>query len=269
MNMLHPIQPFFVVNSSEYYKKLSTHAVISHYYKFRGQPGTSACCAVPDGAIDIIFLCNPERPLAVICGSVDHVACAGFEDNATYFGVRVLPGFFDHIGEASIHDLMQHQYTIEEVMREESLAFRIALETDFDRQIAIFEQVFFRSIHAADNAGHQITQAVLQEIYQSNGTARVQELEAELHYSRRHLSRCFESMMGMDIKRFSNYVRFQSVLKRMNNGEFRTLTDAAAAGNYYDQTHFQKDFKRYTSITPRAYLELLKKIHYAEKLTVC
>lgn len=243
------------------------HTVISHYYKFHGQPGTSACCAVPDGAIDIIFLCDPDRPQAVVCGSVSQVMCAGFEDNATYFGVRLLPGLFDHIGEISTSEIMRQHYSIEDVMRE-SLAERIAAEPDFEQQIAIFEKVFFKKITAADSAGYRIARSVLHEIYNTGGTVRVQDLETDLNYSRRHLSRCFEAAMGVDIKRFSGYIRFQSVLKGMNSGEFLRICDAAAAGKYYDQTHFQKDFKRFTNTTPRAYMELLNQIHYNEKMTV-
>ena len=41
--------------------------------------------------------------------------------------------------------------------------------------------------------------------------------------------RSFEEATGLDIKSFSNYIRFQSVLKQLNEGRFQSLSEAAAA----------------------------------------
>ena len=268
-DIIRPIQPFFVIHSSQYYKKGSHLPGIGHFYKFRGNPNANHLQAVPDGAVDIIFQCDPDHPSSRICGTVNQGMEAGFESNQTYFGVRILPGIFDHIGEISLKELMQHNgLPAENIFRDASLTERIVEQADFESQIRIFEDSLSRIAHPEENASHLVTAAILRKIYKTAGMIRIQDLSDDLHYSRRHLSRCFEQSTGMDIKTFASYIRFQSVLRRMNNAEFSTLAEAAMAGNYYDQTHFQKNFRQYTGITPGAYLQLLKSVHYYEKLTI-
>lgn len=45
----------------------------------------------------------------------------------------------------------------------------------------------------------------------------------------KHLVRSFQEATGLDIKSFSTYIRFQSVLKQLNEGRFQSLSEAAAA----------------------------------------
>lgn len=267
-NIIYPIQPFFVINSLEYYKKTSVFPAIAHFYKFTGGADAASCQAVPDGAIDILFHFNPDTPSSRICGTVKAGQISGFESGTTYFGVRLLPGYFDHIGDASARELMKGENALDDVFRDDFLSEQIFEEKDFYKQIQIFEKHFLEKTDYASGNTHELASAIMQEIYKSKGSIRVQDLEDILNYSRRHLSRTFESVTGMDIKTFSGYVRFQSILKKMNDGEISSLSDIALEGNYYDQAHFQKDFKKFAATTPKAYLKMLKEINYQEKLTV-
>lgn len=266
--IVYPIQPFFVINSLEYYKKTSVFPAIAHFYKFTGGAEAATCQAVPDGAIDILFHFNPDKPSSRICGTVKAGQITGFESGTTYFGVRLLPGYFDHIGDASARELMKGENALDDVFRGDFLTEQIFEEKDFHKQIQIFEEHFLKKTDFSCGNSHELASAIMQEIYRTKGGIKVQELEEKLNYSRRHLSRTFESVTGMDIKTFCGYVRFQSVLKRMNEGEFSSISDIALSGNYYDQAHFQKDFKKFASTTPKEYLKMLKEINYQEKLIV-
>lgn len=66
------IQPFFVLSSNVYLKRYAPGSVISHFYKFKCTvPSGRPVMVVPDGSTDIIFECDPERPSAEICGTVN------------------------------------------------------------------------------------------------------------------------------------------------------------------------------------------------------
>ena len=266
--IIYPIQPYFVLSSAAYYKKLSGLPAVSHFYRFTGNQNSGQCFAVPDGAVDIIFKCSKDAPSPEICGTVKQSEDAGFSDSTTYFGVRLLPGILENLGGASMKELMNHRYSLEEVLGTHGLAGEIADLDSFEDQIQLFTKVFSEKAGTSDNGSHRVASAVLHEIYENDGVIRVSELEQKLHYSRRHLVRSFEETTGLDIKSFSTYIRFQSVLKQLNEGRFKSLSEAAAAGGYFDQNHFQKDFKRFANITPGAYVKLLEDMRYQDKLII-
>lgn len=265
-----PIQPFWVLNSDKYYKKTSKIPAIAHFYKFQGQSGITTSYAVPDGAIDIIIECGPDDVNARICGPVGSSSLSGFEENRTYFGIRMRTEALDHIGDASISDLVGQEYSLKDMVQNTDFLEEISLENDFARQASIFEQRFLHSdssIRGNDNA-HDLTLQILEKIYRSNGQIKVQELQELLHYSRRHLTRCFVQTMGMDIKSFSSYVRFQYILHGIRDGVFQSASDAAMAGNYYDQSHFQKAFRNFTHTTPCAMIRLFRENDYTKRIVL-
>lgn len=265
-----PIQPFWVLNSKTYYKRISDIQAIAHFYKFDGADGISTSCAVPDGAIDIIIECGTDRLNARICGPVNHGSISGFEEGHTYFGIRLRTESLCHVGDAPVRDLVGHEYALDDLLHDRSVLERIAEEENFGRQASLFEQSFLKSgdsLHDGGSAWHLSRQIIL-EIYRANGMIRISDLESRLHYSRRHLARCFSQTMGMDIKTFSKYVRFQYILRGIRDGRFEKASDAAMAGNYYDQSHFQKDFRQFTNLTPYSMIRLFRESDYASRITL-
>ena len=267
--IIYPIQPFFAIQSSRYLKKLSDHPAIAHFYKFKGNYDGHAGRVVPDGTVDIIFQCSREHPRAWVCGTVEKGEESWFEQDATYFGARLMPGFLDHIGDAHVHELVDQAYDMEDLLQGKHIPEQLAEATDFEDQVRLFEKLFLPEIHLQDSTPHTISAEIIQRIYDSKGTIKVNELAEQMHYSRRHLSRCFEQTTGLDIKTFAGFIRFQSVLKGINSGKYENLADAAAEASYYDQAHFQKSFKRFSSMTPRNYEKLIRQSDYQKKLTVC
>lgn len=263
-----PIQPFWVLNSEQYYKKNSRIPAIAHFYKFNGSAGISTSYAVPDGAVDIIIECGADRLNARICGPVSRGSLPGFQENRTYFGIRLHTEFLDHIGDAPISDLVGNEFHLDDLTHDRNFLEQLSEETDFLQQAALFEQTFLKSTASAPSGDgrHQLTRRIITEIYRHNGIIRVSDLEDMLHYSRRHLTRCFSETMGMDIKTFCKYVRFQYVLRGITDGTFEKASDAAMAGNYYDQSHFQKDFRSFTNTTPHSMMQLLRDRDYKSRI---
>lgn len=268
---IDPIQPFWVVDSVRYLKKTSSVPAIAHFYKFKASNGVATSCAIPDGAIDIVMECGTERLSAWICGPVSQGSAPGFEENKTYFGIRLRPEALGHVGDASVADLAGHKYSLGEVARNpEALEF-IAQERDFGNQARLFEGMLVRDMAdtPTTDTARRLTASIIDEIYRRHGAILVSELEAELCYSRRHLTRCFTATMGMDIKTFSRHVRFQYVLHGIRDGAFASVAEAAMAGAYCDQSHLQKDFRAFANTTPYGMMRLFQESDYAHRITLC
>ncbi len=265
--VIDPLQPYFVINADSYYKMFLPDSPIAHFYRFTCKEKISLQNgAVPDGAVDIIFDCDPQIPSAFVAGTVEQAGSNVFSQNHTYFGVRFLPGILDHFGEASAGELVGKTVDFAEVTGMTGLEEEICAASSFRDQIELFLSAFSGITDQKDSSG--ILSRMLFEIYQSGGNIRVQELEEKLNYSRRHLLRSFKDSVGLDIKTFCRIIRFQTSLSRISRGDFASMAEVAVEGGYYDQNHLQRDFREFASLSPGNYCRLLRDMDYRNRITL-
>jgi len=79
----------------------------------------------------------------------------------------------------------------------------------------------------------------------------VKEIASHYGYSKRSLERHFQSTIGLSPKRFMITARFQQVLQKIQAGE--CWERIAESLNYYDQSHFIKEFQQFTNTTPQKF----------------
>jgi AraC-like DNA-binding protein len=82
----------------------------------------------------------------------------------------------------------------------------------------------------------------------SHGAAPVAEIAGELGCSRRHLSRSFGAELGLPPKALARVLRFQRAVGLLRAGG--DLADVAFSCGYYDQPHFNRDFRDLAGLTP-------------------
>ncbi len=93
-----------------------------------------------------------------------------------------------------------------------------------------------------------------QYIARSEGAYSAQELVKLIGYSERQLERKFKKQVGITPKVLSRIARFQKFLALTKETNTLTLADAAAACGYYDQSHFIRDFTKFSGVSPMKYL---------------
>lgn len=87
-------------------------------------------------------------------------------------------------------------------------------------------------------------------------SVKVEELSKELSISRRQLQRLFKTHIGLNPSEFRRVVRFLNAYHSINQGsDFLNTTYRL---EYTDQSHFIKEFKQYTTLSPGAYLSTEK-----------
>ncbi|MET0394046.1 MAG: helix-turn-helix domain-containing protein [Chitinophagaceae bacterium] len=82
---------------------------------------------------------------------------------------------------------------------------------------------------------------------------RIEHLSAELNMGRRHLERRFGNEVGMSPKMLVKIIRFQNIFRILNRKQPRNLTSLTYEAGYYDQSHFNRDFKSFTGMSPKEY----------------
>ncbi len=86
-----------------------------------------------------------------------------------------------------------------------------------------------------------------------HGLSSVKELEKKTGYSSRYLAMLFKEYLGIPPKTLISIYRFQKFYKSANSLDLPGSTIASAYDLYYDQSHFIREFKRYTGFTPLQY----------------
>ena len=80
----------------------------------------------------------------------------------------------------------------------------------------------------------------------------IEPLARELGWSRRQLERQFLEQIGVSPKNLASVFRFHAAYRRLrlaNNRRYGSIV----FDHYYDQSHFLRDFKRFTGLTPSIY----------------
>ncbi|MFI6982776.1 helix-turn-helix domain-containing protein [Embleya sp. NPDC050154] len=85
------------------------------------------------------------------------------------------------------------------------------------------------------------------------GRIEVAALARETGWSRRHLGARFRETIGLPPKTVARLLRFRHAVELLED-PLRSWAEVAADAGYYDQAHFNRDFKAFAGCTPGAYL---------------
>ena len=61
-------------------------------------------------------------------------------------------------------------------------------------------------------------------------------------------------------------MRFQNAIQQINCNECIQLTDVAIRLGYYDQSHFVKEFKQFTDMSPKNYQNMICNSGYRQRI---
>lgn len=90
----------------------------------------------------------------------------------------------------------------------------------------------------------------LRLIHNSAGKINVKTLLEYLDISERQFERRFSEAVGISPLSYIRVRRFNEALRLMRTGQYDTLTEIAYALDFHDQSHFIRDIKAFTGITP-------------------
>ncbi len=90
----------------------------------------------------------------------------------------------------------------------------------------------------------------LRLIHSNIGTITKRMLLEEAKISERQFEKRFVQTVGVSPHLYIRIKRFNEAIKLMKTGNFERLTDVAHALNFFDQSHFIRDLKEFSGITP-------------------
>ncbi|MDR2357634.1 MAG: helix-turn-helix domain-containing protein [Oscillospiraceae bacterium] len=262
---LYPVQPFMLVNTSRYYKILPQPPQserIVHYYTFdANSEKAGSLTGIPDGCVDILFNAGSGGAEGYLYGMVTGNVKVKLKKGDSYFGVRFMPGYIPARFDVAIPELVDRRADVRDMPGGEALIARVAEAGCFAERAAVIDRYIGNDWRSSD-----LLQLLIGAVERSGGCARIADLENKTMYSARYINKVFTQNIGVSPKEFSEHVRFQSLIARLNVSETARLTDIAADAGYYDQSHFIREFKRFTAVTPREYADAVDLPTYYEKI---
>jgi AraC-like DNA-binding protein len=105
------------------------------------------------------------------------------------------------------------------------------------------------------NPNKNIIEKICEMIQFRNEEINVSEIGEHLNSSQRLLQIKFKSATGLTIKKYIKILKLRKSIDQMvsSNPERLNLTNIALYNNYFDQSHFIKDFKDVTKISPKMF----------------
>lgn len=92
----------------------------------------------------------------------------------------------------------------------------------------------------------------LRFIHKNIGSIQVKDVLTYLNVSERQLERRFTQTVGISPQSYIRVKRFNEAIRLIKNRQFDRLTDVAHALNFHDQSHFIRDVKEFSGITPKS-----------------
>ncbi|MGZ6779782.1 MAG: helix-turn-helix domain-containing protein, partial [Mycobacterium sp.] len=122
-----------------------------------------------------------------------------------------------------------------------------------ESRITLVESFLLRRRQIGGREPHRVVAAVLNAI-EHDPSMRVSRAHRMTGLSPRRLATAFRAEVGLAPKAYQRVRRLQTALRLLAAGPARGATIAADLG-YFDQAHFVREFREFTSLTPTQYVQ--------------
>jgi AraC-like DNA-binding protein len=224
--------------------------------------------ALPRGAATVVFDLGPRQqldvyaadgrtpvpvPAAVVMGPhVSSYVCDIRADSHT-MAVHFLPGGAAPFLPMPLQHLSNGFMSVDEVWGRDGLVLhqRLIEAPDVTLRFGLLEQ--FLASRARPSARHADVATALDAVERFPALT-IASLGALTGLSPKRLIARFRSEVGLTPKSYARVRRFQAALHRLRTAPARGAEIAADLG-YFDQAHFVREFRAFTSMTPSQYAQ--------------
>ena len=123
----------------------------------------------------------------------------------------------------------------------------------------LLEQLLLARLHEAPGS-LDVVQYAVAEIRQHRGALSIRALSDQIGISQNHLGNQFKRLVGIPPKEVARFYRFAHALRLINSTQPVDLTWIAHQSQFYDQSHFNKDFVAFTGHNPTEYVQLRRRV---------
>ena len=234
----------------------------AHKPPFRAQESL-----IPDGTIELMFNFGDnyfqikDGRKKIVKGS--HVIGIRKEslhisqtDNQDLFSVMFKLGGIHPFLKIPVNTFANDFYELEQLMGNEYRELEEKLydaRTAGDR-IVVMENYLLRKLRSCNFADYDFVNSCLKSLLHRLSTD-IKVLAQQYNSNYKTLERKFEKVVGLTPSEVVKIRRFNNAVLLMYSCRYDSLTRIAYECGYYDQSHFIREFKDLTALTPRGFLK--------------
>jgi AraC-like DNA-binding protein len=173
-----------------------------------------------------------------------------------FFGVRLQPHASSQLLNIPASELAEQVFDFSTLFKQagENLTDQVYHSINTADRVARVSA--FLTKKAAGNTTDPI-KCFVDQVVNCAGRVNVSTMQRESGLSTKQFERRFKAITGFPPKYFARIVRFQSVKDKYCSNRFKTLTNLAYSCDYYDQSHFNREFKEFSGVQPLQYFKFL------------
>ncbi len=220
---------------------------------------------LPDGCPEIVFNLGESfkrhcadrieiQPKAIVVGQIKRRVLVEPTKTVNLFGVRFNPSGLYPFLKQSVADLTDEIETLDAVFGRlgSEITERICEAGSTNERITIFENSFTGWLKEPKNGCRSAR--VVEIIHNSDGRLRIEQLAKTLDINWKTLERRFKKEVGITPKLFCRITRLQKILQHLNRERATRWADIAYSFGYADQAHFINDFRQFSGVSPKTFV---------------
>jgi AraC-like DNA-binding protein len=133
------------------------------------------------------------------------------------------------------------------------LAEQLGAARTWRDRFTILDRILLERLDGGPRPSPEVVR-VLRRLVATGGAARIGRLACEVGWSHKHLITRFTQQVGLSPKAAARLVRFDRVLRRLDQPGAPGWERLAAEGGYADQSHLVREFRTFTGVTPTAFV---------------
>ena len=214
---------------------------------------------VPNGSVELSHALGTDR--VDISGPQRGPTVARAESGTTIVGIRFRPGAAVSILGPPASELVDLSVEVDRLWGRggATLAARLAEAPSAADAARLLEEEVIRRVESAAEPDPLVAAAVRRlQPWLAGG---VDDRASELHISSRQLRRRFVAALGYGPKTLQRILRFQGflALTQRDHENRISLTRLAQRAGYADQAHLTRESSELTGLTPRAFIEEMRR----------
>ena len=179
-------------------------------------------------------------------------------NNVGFFGVRLYPHAINQLLKMPASEGINHVFDFTILFKQdgENLADQVYNAKTTAERVALVSGFLAKKL--TPNKPDPLEYLAKQVIEQA-GQVDISKIQQQSNLSVKQFERRFKAVAGFTPKYFARIARFQGVRTKYCSGQFESLTGLAYSCNYYDQSHFIREFKEFSGVQPLHYLRFVEK----------
>lgn len=258
----------YLVKTHHFKASKALQPYISRYWVWSGQ--TDLPTMLPGTGAELMFNCGKSlaleqenHPISNTSESMlllprkNRFNFKKFDHQIKFIAVRFRHSALRHFCSVPIIEMIDQNLSAIDLWGKEGqhIEERIADTPSLTEKIKLLNHFLQRQLNLHKKNQHLWLDHALYQLYYQPSELNLDAVINQSEVSTRYFQKIFKQNTGVSPKHFQCTARFEHILRKLLLSQTQDYLDLALDYGYYDQAHFIKEFKQYTTHTPSNFLQ--------------